>query len=326
MKKNIVIGGIICLILAVFRLCSLIYSAVVFENFYPEYILDIVLILTCLIIPGIIGLFGKGNSYYYITSFLGAGYCFFFGLQNMTTYYSDRYVIQGLLYILLSIGYLVLFILDKCKINDKTHYSYVLSYIGFFCFITMSVYPLILYVRRFPFSSDMPLTNVVLLLAVIHIYIIAIVTSSFVIVAKFKHLWVSILALSSICVYLLLVLFNIDSGYGHLPIFYVLEILITLFGIIFIPFSFVARKVLNNEAEESTTQSNQDVFESVPNDTLEPYEEDLSEEEPYEEESYSDSDLDEEKLLKLKSFYEKGLIDEKEYAELRKDVLMKILK
>ena len=123
-----------------------------------------------------------------------------------------------------------------------------------------------------------------------------------------------------------MVLFNIDFGYGHLPIFYVLEILITLFGIIFIPFSFVARKVLNNEAEESTTQSNQDVFESVPNDTLEPYEEDLSEEEPYEEEPYSDSDLDEEKLLKLKSFYEKGLLDEKEYAELRKDVLMKILK
>ena len=54
MKKNIVIGGIICLILAVFRLCSLIYAAVVFENFYPEYILDIVLILTVLIIPGII--------------------------------------------------------------------------------------------------------------------------------------------------------------------------------------------------------------------------------------------------------------------------------
>lgn len=317
MKKNIVIGGIICLILAVFRLCSLIYAAVVFDNFYPDYILDIVLILACLIIPGIIGLFGKGNSYYYITSFLGAGYCFFFGLQNMTTYYSDRYVIQGLLFILLSIGHLVLFILDKCKINDKTHYSYVLSYIGFFCFITMSVYPLILYVRSFPFSSDMPLTNVVLLLALIHIYIIAIVTSSFVIVAKFKHLWVSILALSSICVYLLLVLFNLS----HLSIFYVLEILITLFGIIFISFSFVARKVLNNEAEESTTQSNQDVFECVPNDTLEPYEEELSEEEPY-----SDSDLDEEKLLKLKSFYEKGLIDAKEYAELRKDVLMKILK
>lgn len=321
MKKNIIIGGIICLILAVFRICSLIYIAVVFDNFYPEYILDIVLILAFLIIPGIIGLFGKGNSYYYITSFLGAGYCFFFGLQNMTTYHSDRYVIQGLLYIPLSIGHLVLFILDKCKINDKTHYSYVLSYIGYFCFITMSVYPLILYVRSFPFSSDMPLTHVVLLLVLIHIYIIAIVTASFVIVAKFKHLWTSILALSSICVYLLLFLFNIDSWYANPSMFLVLEILITLFGIIFIPFSFVARKVLNNEAEESNPQSNQDVFESVPNDTFEPHEEVLSEEE-----SYSDSDSDEEKLLKLKSFYEKGLIDEKEYAELRKDALMKMLK
>lgn len=167
----------------------------------------------------------------------------------------------------------------------------------------------------------MPLTHVVLLLVLIHIYIIAIVTSSVVIVAKFKHLWVSILALSSICVYLLLFLFNIDSWYANPSMFLVLEILITLFGIIFIPFSFVARKVLNNEAEESNPQSNQDVFESVPNDTFEPYEEDLSEEE-----SYSDSDLDEEKLLKLKSFYEKGLIDEKEYAELRKDALMKMLK
>ena len=100
-----------------------------------------------------------------------------------------------------------------------------------------------------------------------------------------------------------------------------ISLLISLVGM---PFAFPARKfeveASNNESIENGNE--EDPFsENFTYTSPETDDSNLDEEDDYE---YSDT-YEEDKLSKLKTLYEKGLIGEKEYEEYKKEVLKKML-